>query len=1578
MPDFSKYRTSTTTSGVDFSKYRTKKIPEDTIKQDVPDFSQFRTVSLPDHLGGGEYKTAGAGTLELTPRGYAGLPTKTGSERDHIISVALGGTSSRENLRYLATTSEGRQEGKVSVEQKSINDYVAGRISLPQARERIATKSQQILGLAPTEKEQTVLGNLGQGFLDIFRKPKESIENSTKRFNSVREWAKKVTEEERLTPEKIAEDKEAWKQYNQDAKEVVTAVGEALTSEEHKDIRKRGLEKGVYGTKAAFESTLAEGARRLGFNSLEDSLNEMSEKNRGKIREMGEMEKAMGTNVEDWDKFIDKIKDPEFIAEGFFQNLPNMLASMGIAAPAAVLGAPAAVTATILFGTAAALEGGFAYNEAIDFGATEEEARKAATLTGVANGMLESFPLFKLMRRSPVWKEIKGEILSNIVVRFLKQGTTEVVTESIQETVSNAAAQAYDENRGLFDNVAEAGYFGGLMGGGMSVTTDVAQTTVNAIKEGKAGLSLKDVSQDLTVEAKKFKTADEFVRKESFNPNSTIEYHISPDKTLSENKLFSEQKIKNEVGERGFAGKEENIGQIFTTKNPQQWSRQLNLEGNKKQQYVYLVEVKNPAKIDIMEGLPHQSINTPGDVKILKKIGGENALSNPSIMEEAKLSQLTDIWNKANVKPKADTKILKGIKTDIIKKLNNKLNSKSYIKSITKQEVKDVQTALIDVINSSELVANDKAKFIKTIKNTNTELKLQKQLPNFIERIEKLQDAEVIRNFKTDITKELKTSKIVKKNGKPTGKFTADAQAALDILRAADKMTKKQAQEKIIENLKKEPTPELALENYLLTLKIQSISADGYQNVLDMIKKIKETGSLTRELEKFNLSEKLNAERAYVEEKVRGGKKAEGGATFEKDKKSKFLTSLKSLGKHFILDWGGKMKVLDFNTSVNDESLSDRYDTIDQDNEYKRLERDFMNDFRDIITGSYDIKNTNISIHKKMVELGKTINIGKVKSADGVTGELKMTRDELIKRWMELQDPTLRESFIEGNKYTETIIRKIDEAMTTNDKKFANGQLDMYRDMYDSVNKIYSKIYGVNLPFNEFYSPIRRKGFKVDEQAYMGEFMNEVQNRTALTSSSFIGRVQNSNPIAPKGSIPALNEHFNQMNYFKAWVERVRHFNAIFRNPGVREAINDEFGGGFMKTIDSNLDALTKNGNKNSQQYQIVDWFRKSFTIGALALKPAVGVKQLVSTTAYMEVMNPVDFTAGVADFWNNPVENYKTLMKESVFIETRGGGNMERDISAAYKSPLMAKFNKWHSFMNTAMLNVKIGDKGAIIVGSWALRRKLMRQQGINTPTNEIIREYESFSSETQQSSDISKLSEVQMAGSMAKLFTMFKTSQRQYLQKETNAIRSLFQKDGFTPQNIKKVAKIIAIYHVMLPVIFQYIANLGGWDEEDKKDYLRAGLLGSFNGLFIFGDIIDSILREALGLNVWDVNIPLLTIGDDIRKVMRGLTADDISNEDVTKAIEGFMGVGNSSGLPTEQIYRMGLGISDIIEGNANDGMAQILGWSPYIVKGSDDKKKKTKAGSSKNLFGLDKTTSGTDLFDFKAKKSDDLFDF
>jgi len=138
----------------------------------------YRKVTLPLALGGGEYMTNDKGDLYMSPRSQDAIGgALPGKERDHIIPVSLGGTSNLKNLQMLESKpslwqkakgifgdkptvqeSPERQEGKVSDERKVWGQYSQGEISLPQARLKIATKQQQIQGLTPTEKEQTVAG----------------------------------------------------------------------------------------------------------------------------------------------------------------------------------------------------------------------------------------------------------------------------------------------------------------------------------------------------------------------------------------------------------------------------------------------------------------------------------------------------------------------------------------------------------------------------------------------------------------------------------------------------------------------------------------------------------------------------------------------------------------------------------------------------------------------------------------------------------------------------------------------------------------------------------------------------------------------------------------------------------------------------------------------------------------------------------------------------------------------------------------------------------------------------------------------------------------------------------------------------------------------------------------------------------------------------------------------------------------------------------------------------------------------------------------------------------------------------
>jgi len=74
-------------------------------------------------------------------------------------------------------------------------------------------------------------------------------------------------------------------------------------------------------------------------------------------------------------------------------------------------------------------------------------------------------------------------------------------------------------------------------------------------------------------------------------------------------------------------------------------------------------------------------------------------------------------------------------------------------------EALDVQNQIIDMIEQSGLEAEDRAKFIRTIKNTQTIEQLQNKLPEIIERVERLADTARRRSLVSKIKSSLETAR---------------------------------------------------------------------------------------------------------------------------------------------------------------------------------------------------------------------------------------------------------------------------------------------------------------------------------------------------------------------------------------------------------------------------------------------------------------------------------------------------------------------------------------------------------------------------------------------------------------------------------------------------------------------------------------------------------------------------------------------------------------------------------------------------------------------------------------------------
>ena len=892
--------------------------------------------------------------------------------------------------------------------------------------------------------------------------------------------------------------------------------------------------------------------------------------------------------------------------------------------------------------------------------------------------------------------------------------------------------------------------------------------------------------------------------------------------------------------------------------------------------------------------------------------------------------------NKAKFKKKKEITILKQKVKDIERGIKEG-------KVLAKKEVKEIQSGIIDFIKKSDLELADQAKFLSTIKNIQTQEQLSKRIGEIIDRVESLEEKATKRTLKAKISKALKQSKPKKQAGKPIGKFGADVQVIMDIARRSLKLNKEQAKIQLDANLAKHqdkgttPTIEEAIQNRILNIKanFETLTSEELKETLDDIEAIQGAGKAGQLLDLFERQEKNAENREKAINVLTGGKEiSKSKAEVRTDADKNFLTRIKQFGRS-MSSWNDIMDMLsvkDKTSQIGESELNKMTQVRQTEQKEKGGVRKSVEKVSDVYMKAYDLK-TNRQLIRKMNEDSAVIPLGTFIDSEGVAVSLDMSRAQLRKRWMELQDPTLRDTFTEGMSYTEEMINAIENEMSADDMDFANAQLKFYQDYYDSVNEVYKKIYGINLPKNMFYSPITRV---VNELGDTDTFFQEQVHRASVTSGSLKSRVENVRPIDVKSDIEVLQRHIIEMEHFKAWAEQIRDLRAIFNNPEIRQTIESLHGRTILEVTDDFIEDFAAGGRNKSTGFaaldRVLNGFRIRFTQSALGLKISLLPKQMVSTIAAMDYVSPIEFTRGLVNFWAHPIQNVKDVTESELWKER--GMSVTRDIKDAMQSEEFSAFKKAPNFLNSLMLATKIGDKGAIFVGGWTVYQAELRKTGSK---EKALDAFEKFASETQQSADLSQQSQFQRGNSFTKLFTMFTSSQNQYFRKELGAIRNLIAQRIPPAQAAKK----IMIYHFVLPMLFQWVASGFRWDDKEQK---RAAILGSFNGIFILKDMLDAIVRAGLGMKVFDPSVPILTAGKGAAKAAKLFNADDITNEDIIEAIQDISTgtIGPVTGLPIKQLLNAYEGVLEL-DDDTGKGIKKMSGWTDFSLQGSTPKTKR-----------------------------------
>jgi hypothetical protein len=426
----------------------------------------------------------------------------------------------------------------------------------------------------------------------------------------------------------------------------------------------------------------------------------------------------------------------------------------------------------------------------------------------------------------------------------------------------------------------------------------------------------------------------------------------------------------------------------------------------------------------------------------------------------------------------------------------------------------------------------------------------------------------------------------------------------------------------------------------------------------------------------------------------------------------------------------------------------------------------------------------------------------------------------------------------------------------------------------------------------------------IDEHKHRGVSPTAIKSRTAVLQ-----------PLEALDDMEVLQRHSRDMAHFIAFSNKIRELNSVFGNAEVVATISEYFPdveqdiARFIQTIANN------NRQMSDKMDATIEQFRRNFVTAKLGLKPSLMIKQMLSIPAYAETISATDFTRGLVEFMSNPQEAINTLNKSNL-MKLRGD-----EFSFELQNISKGRGRKVKKAIAASMLPIKIGDRTAIYVGGWTVYSAAIRKGKTKA---EALAEFERVTARTQQSTDVEQLTSFQTSGSFKKILTTFLSTPIQYFNREMWALRNL--KSGkITPQ---EATKIIAIYHFILPMIFQYVSDGFEWEDENQA---RAAAMGSLNGWLIVNDAISNMIKGATNVGYYEGRQELYNFVDDM---VGGAKAAESGNfYDATRDMATSMGA--VTGIPLQRgfdIYEAGEKIS---EGKVEQGIYQALGFPKSVVE-------------------------------------------
>jgi hypothetical protein len=852
---------------------------------------------------------------------------------------------------------------------------------------------------------------------------------------------------------------------------------------------------------------------------------------------------------------------------------------------------------------------------------------------------------------------------------------------------------------------------------------------------------------------------------------------------------------------------------------------------------------------------------------------------------------------------------------------------------------------LLERLKTGELKRKDYAQELKKFETSNVK---HNEALNPFDKV-RYREALARGNFnKKDVVEKihrlLKWSEPRSQNGKLVGRFASlEMNQKFAHIRELMNMDKAQAKEKIAENIdlinriiKGEEvgdTEAIAFDNRVLSIVTNKAKAETIIDVYTAISDSYNLGRLTTAV----TGEAKKARRKRLIQETKDVLTNDGTINWRKEQ-----SKLKQFANQFgisQMSWQGILDILSMNdksSKTGNSRLSRELDVFDaQQKEAQGVADDGEKASKFMEKNLKGAGNAAISVSRYVnSKLGEKFTI----EWDG--NKKTFTKDQLIDIYMKSKDPETKKMMAEDKilQFNDNFLFEVNQLLTSEDRAVAKALFEFYEDNHAKINAFYEDKYGISLPKRPFYSPrsMDRGGINVDTgdlSSYAG--FSGVKERKAKGGA-----------IKAKGAFQVLQDYIVNSNHWIAWSDKLIDINAVMGDVEVKNMIRNMFGNKIEGRIAYEISRMASNDKFQSKyfNFDLLNKVRSNYAVSVLGLKPSLAIKQLTSFPAYLEHMSVNEFMSGLADFATHMKEAVETL-GNTTLMKTRDV-NIIKDFEELSRSELFKSGSTKVKLREFMMANIKLGDRGAIYMGGWALykaelKKNLARGMDAEKAKALALEKFERVTDETQQSGRLSQQSYWQ-SNPFLRMFTMFQSSQNQYLRKEINAVR------GWATGRMdkKQAAKTLFIFHILLPCLFQYASD--GF-EFDEKAQLRAALLGSLNGIFVLNGILERGLDVVMGtadawratsMAVSDV-VPFWGSAEDLYKFFVELAEGDVDLEDYLEVVRSFAKpAGELTGIPVKYPLDVLQNFGSYAEDDEISKEVLLwLGWSPYALRDKDE---------------------------------------